>query len=80
MMLDVVGSDSTRRANEIGSGERPPDGQTAAALGLRLKDGKGSGPSNDRRTAWPLPTLSQSTDFRYRFVPLSTRQAARTHP
>jgi hypothetical protein len=40
MVLEVVGAEGTTEVHEIGAGERPPDGHTAATLGLDLEDGK----------------------------------------
>src|SRR3712207_4916623 len=40
VMLELAGADGARQVNEIGAGERPPAGHTAAALGLSLADGK----------------------------------------
>src|SRR4028118_258533 len=40
MVLEVVGADGGRQVHEVGIGERPPAGDTAAALGLGLEEGK----------------------------------------
>ena len=38
--LELAGADDTRQVLEIGAGERPPSGHTAAMLGLGLREGK----------------------------------------
>ena len=40
MVLEAAGADGTRQVHEIGTGERPPAGHTAATLGLGLAEGK----------------------------------------
>jgi hypothetical protein len=40
MILEVVGADGTRRVHEVGAGEHPPAGHSAATLGLGLEEGK----------------------------------------
>ena len=40
MVLEVVGADGGRQVHEVGIGERPPAGDTAASLGLGLEEGK----------------------------------------
>jgi hypothetical protein len=40
VVLEVVGAEGTTEAHEVGAGGRPPDGHTAATLGLGLEDGK----------------------------------------
>ncbi len=40
VVLEVVGADGTRQVHEVGAGERPPAGHSAATLGLGLEEGK----------------------------------------
>jgi hypothetical protein len=40
MVLEVAGADGRRQVHEVGAGERPPAGHTAATLGLGLEEGK----------------------------------------
>ena len=40
MVLEVVGADGGRQVHEVGTGERPPAGDTAASPGLGLEEGK----------------------------------------
>jgi hypothetical protein len=40
MVLEVVGADGGRQVHEVGIGERPPAGDTAASPGLGLEEGK----------------------------------------
>ncbi|MBD0274615.1 MAG: hypothetical protein ICV73_22130, partial [Acetobacteraceae bacterium] len=36
----VAGADGARQVHEVGAGERPPPGHTAATLGLGLEESK----------------------------------------
>jgi hypothetical protein len=40
MVLELAGADGRRQVHEVGTGERPPAGHTAATLGLGLEEGK----------------------------------------
>ncbi len=40
MVLELAGADGTRQVHQVGAGERPPTGHTAATLGLGLEEGK----------------------------------------
>ena len=40
VVLELAGADGARQVHEIGAGERPPTGHTAATLGLCLEEGK----------------------------------------
>jgi len=40
VVLELAGADGTRQVHEVGAGERPPAGHTAATLGLGLEEGK----------------------------------------
>ena len=40
VVLELAGADGTREVHEVGVGERPPAGHTAATLGLGLEEGK----------------------------------------
>src|SRR5215213_8436738 len=40
VVLELAGADGTRQVHEIGAGERPPTGHTAATLGLGLAESK----------------------------------------
>jgi hypothetical protein len=40
VVLELAGADGTRQVHEIGAGERPPTGHTAAVLGLCLEESK----------------------------------------
>ena len=40
VVLELVGADGARQVHEVGAGERPPTGHTAATLGLGLAEGK----------------------------------------
>ena len=40
VVLELAGADGTRQVHELGAGERPPTGHTAATLGLGLEEGK----------------------------------------
>ena len=37
---ELAGADGARQVHEVGAGERPPTGHTAATLGLGLAEGK----------------------------------------
>src|SRR5215213_5624845 len=40
VVLELAGADGTRQVHEVGAGERPPAGHSAATLGLGLAEGK----------------------------------------
>src|SRR5215217_4539134 len=40
VVLELAGADGAQQVHEVGAGERPPTGHTAATLGLGLEDGK----------------------------------------
>jgi hypothetical protein len=40
VVLQLARADGTRQVHEVGAGERPPTGHTAATLGLGLAEGE----------------------------------------
>ena len=40
VVLELAGADGARQVHEVGAGERPPTGHTAAMLGLGLEESK----------------------------------------